>query len=101
MKIYLLIKYCFYSTLISIAIMLIGLMSGAFTSMLEMMVKSFFFGSVIGLLAIYFYFNSMGLWNLYDNLRINKNLYLGLSFISFNTLIIVLSLIIHSITHGI
>lgn len=80
--------------------MLIGYFGGAFTSIPEMMLKSFSFGSLIGIIIIHYYFKSLGLWIFYDNLKINKYIQMVLSFVSYLSLTVLLLLIINAIKIG-
>ena len=100
MKKYLFKKYIIYSLIISLFILIASYSFGLSNSYISMIFQSFFIGGTLGVLFINKYFTYLNYWVLFSNLRINKYLYLGLFYCSYQLSLLILVFTIGSNING-
>lgn len=101
MKKYLLKKYIIYSFIISLFILFGSYSFGLANSYVSMVFQSFFIGGILGVIFTNKYFSYLNYWVLFNNLKINKYLYLGLYFCGYQLSLIILVFTIGSNINGI
>jgi len=89
MKKYLFKKYVAYSLIISLFIFFTSYFLGFLNSNIGLLFQSFFIGGTIGVIFTYKYFSNLNYWILYNNLGVNKFIYLGIFFSSYQLILLI------------